>query len=43
MLGLAIASAGLLAAPALLRGYGLLARSVLTPDGQAELALRVSS
>jgi signal transduction histidine kinase len=41
VLGLAIASAGLLAAPALLRGYGLLARSVLTPDGEAELALRV--
>ena len=41
VLGLAIASAGLLAAPALLLGYGLLARSVLTPDGEAELALRV--
>ena len=41
VLGLAIASAGLLAAPALLRGYGLLARSVLTPDGEAELTLRV--
>jgi signal transduction histidine kinase len=32
----------MLAAPALLRGYGLLARSILTPDGHAELALRVS-
>ena len=41
VLGLAIASAGLLAAPALLRGYGLLARSMLAPDGEAELALRV--
>jgi signal transduction histidine kinase len=41
VLGLAIASAGVLAAPALLRGYGLLARSMLTPDGEAELALRV--
>ena len=42
VLGLAIASIGVLAAPALLRGYGLLARSILTPDGHAELALRVS-
>ena len=33
VLGLAIASAGVLAAPALLRAYGLLARSMLTPDG----------
>jgi signal transduction histidine kinase len=41
VLGLAIASAGVLAAPALLRGYGLLARSMLTPDGEAELASRV--
>jgi signal transduction histidine kinase len=41
VLGLAIASAGVLAAPALLRGYGLLARSMLTPDGEAELAQRV--
>jgi len=41
VLGLAIASAGVLAAPMLLRGYGLLARSLLTPDGEAELALRV--
>jgi len=41
VLGLAIASAGVLAAPALLRGYGLLARSLLTPDGEAELASRV--
>ena len=41
VLGLAIASAGVLAAPALLRGYGLLARSMLTPDGEGELALRV--
>ena len=41
VLGLAIASTGVLAAPALLRAYGLLARSMLTPDGEAELALRV--
>ena len=41
VLGPAIASAGVLAAPALLRAYGLLARSILAPDGEAELALRV--
>src|SRR6266571_1000384 len=41
VLGLAIASAGVLVAPWLLRGYGLLARSVLAPAGHAELALRV--
>ena len=41
VLGLAIASAGILAAPALLRAYGLVARAVLAPDGEAELALRV--
>ena len=41
VLGLAIASTGLLAAPLLLRGYGLLARSILAPDGEAELAQRV--
>ena len=41
VLGLAIASTGVLAAPALLRAYGLLARSMLTPDGEAELASRV--
>jgi signal transduction histidine kinase len=41
VLGLAIASVGVLAAPALLRAYGLLARSILTPPGHAELALRV--
>jgi signal transduction histidine kinase len=41
VLGLAIASAGVLAAPALLRAYGLLARSILAPPGHAELALRV--
>ena len=41
VLGLAIASAGVLAAPALLRAYGLLARSILAPDGEAELAQRV--
>ena len=32
---------GLWVAPWLLRGYGLLARSLLAPTGQAELALRV--
>jgi len=41
VLGLAIASVGVLAAPALLRAYGLVARSMLAPDGEAELALRV--
>jgi signal transduction histidine kinase len=41
VLGIAISSAGVLAAPLLLRGYGLLARSVLAPAGHAELALRV--
>ena len=41
VLGLAIASAGVLAAPLLLRGYGLLARTLLAPAGQAELAQRV--
>jgi len=41
VLGLAIASVGVLAAPALLRAYGLLARSILAPDGEAELASRV--
>jgi signal transduction histidine kinase len=41
VLGLAMCSAGIAAAPALLRGYGLVARSILAPDGEAELALRV--
>ncbi|HEY7012211.1 MAG TPA: sensor domain-containing protein, partial [Streptosporangiaceae bacterium] len=41
VLGLAIASVGVLAAPALLRAYGLVARSILAPDGEAELASRV--
>ncbi len=41
VLGLAIASAGMLAAPVLLRAYGLVARAMLAPDGEAELALRV--
>jgi signal transduction histidine kinase len=40
-LGVAIISAGLLAAPWLLRGYGLMASSMLAPAGHAELALRV--
>jgi signal transduction histidine kinase len=39
VLGIAISSVGVLAAPLLLRGYGLVARSVLA--GHAELALRV--
>ena len=41
VLGIAITSVGVLVAPLLLRGYGLLARSVLAPAGNAELALRV--
>jgi signal transduction histidine kinase len=41
VLGLAMTAAGVLAAPWLLRGYGLLARSMLAPAGKAELALRV--
>jgi signal transduction histidine kinase len=41
VLGLAMTAAGVLAAPWLLRGYGLLARSILAPAGKAELALRV--
>jgi signal transduction histidine kinase len=41
VLGLAMAATGVLAAPWLLRLYGLLASSMLAPAGQAELALRV--
>jgi len=41
VLGLAIISAGVLAAPWLLRGYGLLAGAVLGPAGHAELEQRV--
>ena len=41
VLGVAITLAGVAAAPLLLRGYGLLARTLLTPDGEAELASRV--
>ena len=41
VLGIAISSAGVLASPLLLRGYGLLASSMLAPDGNAALALRV--
>ena len=41
VLGLAIMSAGVLAAPWLLRGYGLLAGAVLGPAGHAELEHRV--
>jgi signal transduction histidine kinase len=41
VLGIAISSAGVLVAPLLLLGYGLLARTVLAPAGHAELALRV--
>jgi hypothetical protein len=40
-LGLAIIALGLWAAPWLLRGYGMLAGSMLGPTGRAELALRV--
>jgi signal transduction histidine kinase len=41
LLGVAITLAGVAAAPLLLHGYGLLARTLLTPDGEAELASRV--
>jgi signal transduction histidine kinase len=41
VLGFAMTAVGVLAAPWLLRGYGLLASSMLAPAGQAELALRV--
>jgi signal transduction histidine kinase len=41
VLGVAITLAGVALAPLLLRGYGLLARMLLAPAGQAELALRV--
>jgi signal transduction histidine kinase len=41
VLGLAITSVGVAAAPLLLRGYGLVARSILAPGGEAELELRV--
>ena len=39
---LACIAVGLWAAPRLLRGYGTLARSMLAPGGQAELAQRVA-
>ncbi len=41
VLGLGIISVGVLAVPLLLRGYGLLARSMLAPAGHAELTRRV--
>jgi signal transduction histidine kinase len=41
VLGFAMVAAGLAAAPWLLRGYGLLASSMLAPAGKAELTLRV--
>jgi signal transduction histidine kinase len=41
-LGVALIAVGLWAAPWLLRGYGMLARSMLGPTGRAELALRVA-
>jgi signal transduction histidine kinase len=41
ILGLAITATGMLAAPALLRGYGLLAGALLAPAGHAELERRV--
>jgi signal transduction histidine kinase len=41
VLGVAITTAGVAAAPLLLRGYGLLTRKLLAPAGHAELALRV--
>jgi signal transduction histidine kinase len=40
--GLACIAFGLWAAPWLLRGYGMLARSMLAPSGQGELAQRVA-
>jgi signal transduction histidine kinase len=42
LLGVALIALGLWAGPRLLRGYGLLARSLLGPTGQAALALRVA-
>ena len=41
VLGCAMLAAGVAAAPWLLRGYGLLAATMLAPPGKAELALRV--
>ena len=41
VLGFVMLAAGLAAAPWLLRGYGLLASTMLAPAGKAELALRV--
>ena len=41
VLGFVMLAAGLAAAPWLLRGYGLLASSMLAPAGKAELALQV--
>jgi signal transduction histidine kinase len=42
LIGAGCVALGLWAGPRLLRGYGLLARSMLGPTGQAELALRVA-
>jgi signal transduction histidine kinase len=42
LIGVAMVGAGLWTGPPLLRGYGGLARLVLAPTGQAELALRVA-
>jgi signal transduction histidine kinase len=42
LLGAACIAAGLWAGPRLLHGYGLLARSMLGPAGQAQLALQVA-
>jgi signal transduction histidine kinase len=41
LLGAALIALGLASAPAMLAGYGTLARSMLGPAGHAELALRV--
>jgi signal transduction histidine kinase len=41
VLGLAMVTTGVLAAPWLLRGYGLLAAAMLAPPGKAELTERV--
>jgi signal transduction histidine kinase len=41
IIGCAMLATGVAAAPWLLRGYGLLAATILAPPGKAELALRV--
>jgi signal transduction histidine kinase len=41
IIGILVLAAGVLAAPPLLHGYGLFARTMLAPSGSAELARRV--